>query len=72
MEDDTLALDRRHFLKTVGVTTQRSLDPAIRDALAAGRLTGDETLTAKVTPTLEPAAGTPLLTEMITSEIDLA
>ncbi len=53
MNEDLFNMEVRKFLKKVGVTSQREIEQAVRDALAAGKLTGTETLTAKVTLTIE-------------------
>jgi Family of unknown function (DUF6494) len=42
----------RKFLKTVGVTAQREIEKAVRQALAEGRLKGNETFPATATITL--------------------
>jgi hypothetical protein len=39
-------------LKTVGVTSQREIEKAVRDGIASGRLKGRETLPAKIVLTL--------------------
>jgi hypothetical protein len=56
MNEETLNLELRRFLKEVGVTSQRAIEGAVRDALAAGRLKGTETLAARMTLEL-PALG---------------
>ena len=38
----------RKFLKKVGVTSQRELEQAVREAVKAGRLAGTETLKARM------------------------
>src|SRR3954447_1033726 len=38
MNEDRFNMDIRKFLKTVGVTSQREIELAVRNALAAGRL----------------------------------
>jgi hypothetical protein len=43
----------RKFLKQVGVTSQREIEKAVRDAVASGKLKGHETLKARVTRTLD-------------------
>jgi hypothetical protein len=53
MNEDQFNMEVRKFLKKVGVTSQREIEQAVRDALAAGKLTGTETLAAKVTLTIE-------------------
>ena len=49
MDEDTLNLTVRKFLKEVGVTSQREIEKAVREAIAAGRLHGTETFDARVT-----------------------
>jgi len=44
MNDDNFNMQIRKFLKTVGVTSQREIEKAVREALEAGRLGGDEQL----------------------------
>ncbi len=56
MDDDAFNMSVRKFLKKVGVTAQREIEGAVRDALADGRLKGDEKLAAKATITLEGVA----------------
>lgn len=53
MNEDTLNISVRKFLKKVGVTSQREIEQAIRAALADGRLKGNEALPAKVVLTIE-------------------
>lgn len=56
MNEDTLNLEVRKFLKTVGIASQRELETAVRKAVEAGILEGSETLA--VAMTLEaPALG---------------
>ena len=56
MNEDAFNMSVRKFLKKVGVTAQREIESAVRDALADGRLKGDEKLVARATITLEGAA----------------
>jgi hypothetical protein len=49
MDQETFNLSIRKFLKMVGVGSQREIEQAVQKALAAQRIKGDETLTAKVT-----------------------
>ena len=49
MNNDQLNMNIRKYLKKVGVTSQREIESAIRNALAEGRIKGDETLPVKVT-----------------------
>jgi Family of unknown function (DUF6494) len=67
MNEDALNRTVRKFLKTVGVTSQREIEIAIRNAVADGRLKGDETLTATATVTL----GSVDLNVQIDGEIEL-
>jgi hypothetical protein len=52
MNEDKLNVSLRRFLKTVGVTSQREIEKAIRDAMEAGKLKGNEKLPAKVVLTV--------------------
>ena len=49
MNEESLNNSVRKFLKIVGVTSQREIEKAVRDAVAAGRLKGNEHLPAKMT-----------------------
>ncbi len=53
MNEDVFNMELRKFLKKVGVTSQREIEQAVRGAIEAGKLTGNETVKAKVTLTLE-------------------
>lgn len=48
MDQETFNLGIRKFLKTVGVNSQREIEQAVGKALEAGRLTGNETLKARM------------------------
>jgi hypothetical protein len=52
MNEDVLNTTIRKFLKTVGVTSQRQIELAVRAAIADGRLKGNETLPASMALTL--------------------
>ncbi|MCC6946381.1 MAG: hypothetical protein IT539_01305 [Bradyrhizobiaceae bacterium] len=52
MNEDVLNTSIRKFLKTVGVTSQREIEKAVREGIASGKLKGRETLPAKVVLTL--------------------
>lgn len=67
MNEDVLNNSIRKFLKTVGVTSQREIEKAVRDGIASGRLKGKETLPAKVVLTL----GQVELTHEIKGSIEL-
>ena len=67
MNEEALNTSLRKFLKVVGVTSQREIEKAIREAIADGRLKGSETLTAKVVLTLDHVG----LTHTIDGTIEL-
>jgi len=46
MNEDAFNMSIRKFLKTLGVTAQREIEQAVREALASGRLDGVEKLDA--------------------------
>jgi hypothetical protein len=52
MNEDVLNTSIRRFLKTVGVTSQREIEKAVRTAIANGKLKGNEALPAKMTLTV--------------------
>ena len=56
MDQETFNLSIRKFLKMVGVNSQREIEQAVQKALEQKRLTGEETIAAKVTLEL-PALG---------------
>jgi len=49
MNEETFNLQLRKFLKKVGINSQREIERAVRDALDAGKLGGNEKLKAKMT-----------------------
>ncbi len=53
MNEDNFNMSVRKFLKKVGVTSQREIETAVRQAMADGRMAGSETLKATVTLSLE-------------------
>ncbi len=53
MDADVFNIQIRKFLKQVGVTSQREIEATVRAAVEDGRLTGDETITARMTLTIE-------------------
>jgi hypothetical protein len=67
MDEDKFNTSLRGFLKKVGITSQREIEKAVRDAVASGRLKGNEKLPAKMVLTL----GGVNLTHEITEEIEL-
>jgi len=52
MDEDRFNMEVRKYLKSVGVTSQRAIEVAVRDALAAGKLKGKTTLTAMTVLTI--------------------
>ena len=67
MNEDVFNTSLRGFLKKVGITSQREIEKVVRDAIAAGKLRGDEKLPAKMTLTL----GGVSFTHDISGEIEL-
>jgi len=67
MNEDVFNTSLRKFLKHVGVTSQREIEKAVRDAVKAGRLKGHEKLPAKMVLTV----GGVSLTHEIEDEIEL-
>ncbi|PWG62212.1 DUF6494 family protein [Spiribacter halobius] len=53
MNEETMNISVRKFLKKVGVTSQREIETAVREAIESGKLKGDETLKAKITLEVE-------------------
>jgi len=49
MDQEVFNLSIRKFLKMVGVNSQREIEQAVQQAIAAAKLKGEETLSAKVT-----------------------
>jgi anti-sigma regulatory factor (Ser/Thr protein kinase) len=52
MNEDALNMSVRKFLKQVGITAQREIETAVREAISNGSLSGKETLPARATITL--------------------
>lgn len=67
MNEDVFNMSLRKFLKKVGVTSQREIEKAVRDAVDKGQLKGDEVLDAHVTITVNGIE----LTEKIEGKIEL-
>lgn len=67
MNEDRFNTSLRGFLKKVGITSQREIEKAVRDAVVSGRLKGNEKLPAKMVLTL----GGVSLTHEVTDEIEL-
>ena len=68
MNDDVFNMEVRKFLKKVGVTAQREIEQAVRQAIESGKLSGNETLKAKVVLSVEGIG----LSHEITGDIALA
>lgn len=67
MNEDVFNMEIRKFLKVVGVTSQREIEEAVRTAVKAGKLKGNETLKAHVQLTVDGVA----LSRSIDGEIKL-
>jgi len=67
MNEDAFNTSLRRFLKRVGISSQREIEKAVREALAAGRLKGHEKLPAKMVLTI----GGVSLSHEISDEIEL-
>ncbi|HWO87024.1 MAG TPA: DUF6494 family protein [Stellaceae bacterium] len=68
MNEDRFNMDIRKFLKVVGVTSQREIETAVRDALATGKLTQSAQLKPRVTLSI-PELG---LEHVVDGEIGLS
>jgi hypothetical protein len=53
MNEDIFNMSLRKFLKQVGVTSQRAIEIAVRDAVAKGRVKGKGPLKARMTLTID-------------------
>jgi hypothetical protein len=67
MNEDIFNASLRRFLKKVGITSQREIEKAVRDAVASGHLKGNEKLPAKMVLTV----GGVTLSHEIDDEIEL-
>jgi hypothetical protein len=67
MNEDVFNTSLRGFLKKVGITSQREIEKAVRDAVADGRLKGNEKLPTSIVLTI----GGVNLTHEISGEIEL-
>jgi hypothetical protein len=68
MDEDKFNISIRKFLKEVGVTSQREIEKAVRDAVESQRLSGNETLKAKMTLEMQSID----LAHVIEGEIELS
>jgi len=53
MHEEVLNISLRKFLKTVGVTSQREIENAIRKAVADEQIKGNEALKARMVLTID-------------------
>jgi len=67
MNEDVFNTSLRRFLKKVGITSQREIEKAVRDAIAKARIKGTEKLPAKMVLTI----GGLNMTHEVSDEIDL-
>ena len=67
MDEDKFNISVRKYLKLVGITAQREIEKAVREALNARRLRGDENLKAKVALEIEVLG----LTQLVEGDIEL-
>jgi hypothetical protein len=67
MNEDVFNNSIRKFLKTLGVTAQREIEKAVREAVAQGRIKGSERFPAVATVTVSGLG----LTHEIKGEIEL-
>lgn len=68
LDEEKFNLEIRKFLKVVGITSQREIEKAVREAVAAGRLGPGGTVAAKVTLQL-PELG---VEQVISEDLKLA
>jgi len=66
MNEDVFNMSVRKFLKKVGITAQREIEQAVRQAATAGKLKGGAALPAKATFTV----GGVNLTFDVTGEVE--
>jgi hypothetical protein len=67
MDEDKFNISVRKFLKVVGVSAQREIEKAVREASSAGRLQSNENLRAKMTLEIETLG----LTHLVEGDIEL-
>lgn len=67
MNEDTLNMAIRKFLKKVGITSQREIDHAVHKAIESGALKGSESLKVNMTLNI-PELG---IAHQIDGEIEL-
>lgn len=67
MNEESFNMSLRKFLKTVGVTSQREIEQAVRAAVADGRISGSENLAVEARITIAGVG----LDQTINGEISL-
>ena len=67
MNEDVFNASLRKFLKKVGITSQREIEKVVREAIASGRIKGNEKLPAKIVLTLGGVG----LSHEVTDDIEL-
>ena len=56
MNEDVFNMQVRKLLKKVGITSQREIEKAVREAIRTGKIKGNENLAAKITLTVDGLA----------------
>ena len=67
MDEDRLNMEIRKFLKQLGVTSQREIEKAVREAYAAGRLAAAAPVAIEATVAI-PALG---MSHQVTGKLSL-
>ena len=49
MDEEQFNIEIRKFLKKVGISSQREIERAVREAIKSGEISGNETLRVRVT-----------------------
>ena len=49
MDEEQFNIEIRKFLKKVGITSQREIERAVRAAIESGGISGNETLSVRIT-----------------------
>jgi hypothetical protein len=68
MNDDVFNLEVRKFLKRFGVTAQREIERAVRDAVEQGRLPGDAAVQVRATLEIDALAENHVIEDAIRLE----
>jgi len=53
VDEEKFNIEMRKFLKKVGITSQRLIEQQVRDAIAAGKIEGNEQLEVRATLEIE-------------------